>query len=174
MIVDSSSLIIFAKINKFDVLFKLYGSLIITKAIYNEVVEKGKEINATDYKIIKEFVDNKKITLSLLNERHEILSKSLQNKYSLGLGESEAIALALQQKDKVIIIDEKIARQICRLHNLIPVGSLRILLIAFKKNILTELDVKTSLDEMLKNKFRIGGEIINEFWNIFEKIKKKK
>jgi len=174
MIIDSSSLIIFAKINKLDLLFKIYKDIIITKAIYNEVIEGGREINAPDYKIIKEYIDNKKITLSLLNKENEILSKSLQNKYSLGIGESEAIALALQQKDKTIIIDERLARQICRLYNLIPTGSLKILLIAFKKGILTEFEVKNSMEEMLKNKFRISGEIINKFWNIFEKIKGEK
>lgn len=174
MITDSSSLIIFAKINKLDLLSKLYKPLIITKGIYNETVEKGKEINAPDSKIIQEFIDNKKIILGLLNEKYKDLSKNLKDKYSLGLGESEAIALALQQKDKTLMIDEKIARQICKLHGLKPMGSLRVLLIAFKKDMLTEFDVKNSLEQMLKNKFRISGDIVNEFWEMFEKIKKKK
>ena len=45
---------------------------------------------------------------------------------------------------------------------------------AYKKKIINEKELRSSLDEMIKNKFRIGAEIINEFWKVFEKLKKEK
>ena len=60
MIIDSSSLIIFAKINKLELLEKLYGKLEITKEIYKETVDDGILINASDAKIIKDFFEKVK------------------------------------------------------------------------------------------------------------------
>ena len=61
------------------------------------------------------------------------------------------------------MIDERIGRNIAKLYDLKPIGSLRILLEAYKKKIINEKELRSSLDEMIKNKFRIGAEIINEF-----------
>ncbi len=175
MIADSSSLIIFGKINRLDILAKLYGKIIITKGIYKETVEQGLAIDASDAKIIDNFVDNNQIKVLSLDEKYEKFSKELRRIYpQLGIGESDAISLSLQEKNKSVIIDESIGRNIAKLYNLKPVGSLRILLEAYKKNIIHETELKNITGEMIKNKFRIGAEVINEFWNIFEKIKKKR
>ena len=68
MIVDSSTLIIFAKINQLEILRKLYGQIHITKEIYREIIEEGLSINAPDAKILKNSVDKKKIKIILLGK----------------------------------------------------------------------------------------------------------
>ncbi|MBI2672146.1 DUF3368 domain-containing protein [Candidatus Woesearchaeota archaeon] len=171
MIVDSSSLIILAKVNILLVLTKLYKNIFITKKIYNETVEEGLVIDAADSKIIKNFVENSKIKVLNLNKKYENFSNELKNIYSqLGDGESDAISLALQEKDN-IIMDEKIGRQVCKLYNLKPKGTLRILLEAYKNNIIKEDELREIINEIIKYKFRIGADVINEFWILFEKIK---
>ncbi|MBI2110604.1 DUF3368 domain-containing protein [Candidatus Woesearchaeota archaeon] len=175
MIIDSSSLIIFAKIKKIDILLKLYKTLSITKEIYKETVEQGIAINAPDAKIIKEFVESKKIKIKDLDKTYAKLSKELRSIYSqLGFGESEAIALTLQEGDNLLIMDEGLGRDVAKLYSLKPIGSLRILLEAYKENILDEEKLRETVREMIKNKFRLGAEVIDEFWRIFDKIKKKK
>ena len=175
MIADSSSLIIFAKINKLDIIIKLYGKIIITKGIYKETVEQELVIDASDAKIIDNLVNKKKIKVLSLDEKYEKFSKELRRIYpQLGIGESDAISLSLQEKNKSVIIDESIGRNIAKLYNLKPIGSLRILLEAYKRNIIDETELNDITSEMIKNKFRIGADVINEFWNIFEKLKKKK
>jgi len=173
MIIDSSSLIIFAKIKKLDILLKLYKPLSITKETYKETVEQGIIINAPDAKIINEFVESKKIKIKDLDKTYAKLSKELRNIYSqLGFGESEAIALTLQEGDNMLIMDEELGRDVAKLYNLKPVGSLRILLEAYKENILDEQKLRETVREMIKNKFRLGAEVIDEFWVVFDKIKK--
>ncbi len=175
MIIDSSSLIIFAKLNKLDILLKLYENIDITKEIYKETVQEGLIIEAPDSKIIKECVENKKIKIIELKKEYEDFSAKLREKYyQLGIGESESIALAIQEKERIIIMDEKIGRQVCKLYGLKPIGSLRILLNAYKNNIVSESELRDIINEMVKYKFRPGGDILNEFWVIFEKIKKKR
>ena len=174
MIIDSSSLILIAKINRLDILENIYQSVNITEEIYKEVVESGLQIDAPDAKIIKEAEENNKIRIISLNGEYLELSKKIRDRYNLDFGESDAIALALQQKNKGIIIDEKLGRQVCKIYSLNPIGVLGIILEAYKKDIINEEELKNTLEQLIKNKFWIGARVLNEFWNIFEKIKSKK
>ncbi len=175
MIIDASSLIIFAKINKLELLSKLFGTLIITDEIYKETVEEGLIINAPDAKIIKKAIEDNKIKLISLNNKYSNLCKELKETFSqLDIGESEVIALALQNKEKAIIIDEKLGRKVCKLYKIKPIGTLRIILESYKKGIIKEQEVKETINELVKNDFRIGADVMNEFWIIFDRIKKKR
>ena len=172
MISDSSPIIIFAKINKLNLLIKLYDKIQITNGIYKEIVEQGLLINASDAKIIKKYIDDKKIEILELNKEYEEFSKELKEIYpQLGIGESDAISLALQKENKTIIIDEHLGRTIAKLYNLKSRGSLRVLIESYKKNNISETELRDTIDEMIKNKFRIGADVITEFWKIFEKLK---
>ncbi len=173
MIVDSSSLIIFAKINKLKILLDLYNNISITQEIYKETVKEGEIIDSSDSKIIKEFIDSNKIKIIDLNKEYENFFRNLDKRYSqLGCGESSAIALALQEKERIIIMDERLGRKVCKLYDITPKGTLRVLLEAFKRGIINELKLKEIIKNILENKFRIGADVINEFWVLFEKIKR--
>ncbi len=173
MITDSSTLIIFAKINELDLLIDMYKEIYITEGIYKEVVEQGSTINAPDANILKNFIDNKKIKILKLNSNCDSLSKKLKEIYpSLGVGESEAISLSLQEKNEIILIDETFGRKIAKLYNLKPIGSLRVLIEAYRKKVLDENNVEVIINKMLMNNFYLSVEVLNEFWDIFEKIKK--
>lgn len=174
MIIDSSSLIIFAKINKLNVLERLYKSLEITKEVYKETVEEGLVVGASDAEIIKKYVESGKIKIIPLNEKYEKISEELIKIYpQIDIGESSIISLCLQESKRGVIIDEATARKVAKLYGVRAVGSLRILLESYKKDIINENEIREIVSEIIKNKFRLGGEVINEFWNIFEKIKKR-
>ena len=174
MIIDSSSLIIFAKINKLNVLERLYKSLGITKEVYKETVEEGLVVGASDAEIIKKYVESGKIKIIPLNEKYEKISEELIKIYpQIDIGESSIISLCFQESKRGIIIDEATARKVAKLYGVRAVGSLRILLESYKKDIINENEIREIVSEIIKNKFRLGGEVINEFWNIFEKIKKR-
>jgi len=147
----------------------------VTNEIYREVVEKGFEINSSDARLIKNFVEKEDIVIKPLNEKYERFSKELVILYpQLDKGKCEIISLCLQENEGVLAIDEHEGRLVTKLYKIRPIGSLRILLESYKKNILNEKELSETLDEMLKNKFRLSGDVINEFWNIFEKIKGRK
>jgi len=168
-------LIIFAKVNKLELLEKLFGSIYITKEIYRETVDEGRDVNAPDAQIIKNFIDDEKINILSLNEEYEAFSKKLLKIYpQLDMGESEAISLCLQEKKNILVMDEHEGRKVAKFYGIRPIGSLRVLLQANNKNYINENELRKIIEEMIKHKFRLGGEIINEFWNIFEKIKKGK
>ncbi len=174
MIIDSSSLIILAKLNRLDLLSKLYKDIQITKGIYEETVEEGIKINAPDAKLIEKAVETKKIRIIELNLKYFKFSEELRNTFSqLGKGEADAISLALQQSQEKIIMDEKFGRQVCKLYKIKPMGTLRVILGAYEKNLIRRNELNEIIKEMIESKFRIGADVITEFWDIFEKLKRK-
>ena len=173
MICNASPLIIFGKLNRLDLLKKVFENIIIPEAVYEEVVENGISNNSSDAFLVKDFIEKGFITVKKLEDKWKKKAEFLIKIYSqLDMGEAETIALALQENEKVLLIDEISARKVAALHNLIPKGSLRVLLLAFKKNILSENEINFLLTEMTSNKFRISAEVLNKFWILFDKLKK--
>lgn len=175
MIINASPLIIFGRLNKLELLKKVFGELVVSQAVYQEVVEGGIKINAPEALLIKEYIERGEIKVKRLDAKWQKRADFLQKVYTqLDIGEAQTIALALQEKEKAVLIDERIARKVAKLEGLMPQGSLRVLLVAFKKSIITEEELRQTLTEMTSTKFRLSAEVINKFWMLFEKLKKSK
>ena len=172
MIINASPLIILGKLNKISILIKIYKNLEITNKIYEEVVLKGIEQNASDAFIVKQYIDNKEIKIFNLDKKFLDISNKIQLIYSIDIGEAETIALALQLTQKEIIIDEVAAREAAKSFGIKPIGSLRILLIAYQKNLISKKEIKDLIAKMQDSKYRFSPKVLIEFWELFEKIKK--
>jgi hypothetical protein len=173
MIINSSPLIIFGKLNKIELLKEVLGNLDISEAVYKEVVEKGKLKNSSESFVIEEAIKNRIIEIKKLSKDYEKKAISFLNFYkSIDYGEAETIALALQEGNKELLIDEKAARKVASLYNLKPRGSLRVLLLAFKKKLINKEEIKKIVTEMTKEKFRLGADVLSEFFSILDKIKR--
>ncbi|ADT85041.1 DUF3368 domain-containing protein [Thermococcus barophilus] len=149
---DSGPLIALAKIGKLNVLMELFGQITIPRAVWIEVVERGKgkpgsdEVkNANWIKVIE--VEDK---LSV-----EILRKEIE------IGEAEAIVLAKELNANLIILDEKIPRIIAKSLGLTVVGSLAILFIAKKRGIIGE-DLDLLINELRTKGVRFSDKVIEE------------
>ncbi len=174
MISNSSPLIIFGKINQLELLKKVFKNIVISESVYKEVVEKGKEKNASESFLIDDYIKIGKFEVKRLSKKFKERTNALFKIYrSLDYGEAETIGLALQEKEKNVLIDEKIARDVAKLHGLFPLGTLGILLLAFKKKLIKEKEVEKLVNEILLTDFRISGNLIQEFWKLFGRIKKR-
>ena len=80
--------------------------------------------------------------------------------------------MALQSNKKDIVIDEISAREAAKAFGIKPIGTLRILLIAYKNGFINEAEVKETINEMENSKYRFSPSVLIEFWNLFEKIRK--
>src|ERR1044071_6231548 len=103
VVADSTCLIGLSKIGQLDLLRNLFGTVLIPRAVFNEVVLRGSgrpgaaEVGAADWIETRDAVD-----------RLAVNTLSLQ----LGPGESEAIVLASEQAVDFIILDDWQARQV--------------------------------------------------------------
>jgi len=146
VISDSSPLIALSRIDRLDLLQKLYKRILIPKAVEEEVFSnKGAEKTPPEK---PSWIKTKTISQPL---SVEVLS------ITLGRGESEAIALALELKADIIILDELAARSLATELNLRFTGILGILLKAKENNLLPS--VKEVLDSLIKHEFRISSSL---------------
>lgn len=96
--------------------------------------------------------------IKLKNPKHSIQLDSLYTQ--LDKGEASAIALALQESNSVIIIDELKGRNIAINLGVRTTGTIGVLILAKEKGVIVEL-MKT-LDTLVDNGFRISKRLYNE------------
>jgi predicted nucleic acid-binding protein len=77
-----------------------------------------------------------------------------------GPGESSCIALAQNEDNPLLIIDDRKARRIAEEIGIECTGSLGVLLIAKREKVISK--VKPLLDKIKKTNFRITEELVNE------------
>jgi len=82
----------------------------------------------------------------------------------LDLGESEAIALALEL-DLPLIIDEKKGRKIALREGIKIIGLLGIVYLNIKKETITKREAKTFLDDAVAHGYRISTQLIDEMFD---------
>ncbi len=171
MIVDSSSLVIFGKLNKVNLLLKLFDKIQVAEEVYKEAILDGLEKKFEDSLILKNYFDKGEIKIIRLNDKYLKLAYEIKNLNNIGLGEAQTIALARQIKHKELIIDETLARKVAKAFGLNPIGSLRVLLLGYKEDILNEKEIKETVNKMIKLKFRLSAATLIRFWELFEKLR---
>jgi predicted nucleic acid-binding protein len=152
VISNASPIINLAAIGELELLEKLFGQILIPEEVYHEICVKGKgqpgskEIN--DFNWI-----NKKVL-----KKSDHLVRAL--KLELDAGESEAIALTIEEKADLLLIDELRGRNTAEYYGLNFVGILGILVFAKNKKYIEK--IKPLLDR-LKQKagFRISDKLYN-------------
>lgn len=143
VVADSSPLISFAILNKLELLTQVFENIIVPKAVLDEVVKPNKPYSDS----LKRFITNKVEIV-----KNEIGVKLLLKEVELG--ESETIILALEKKICNVLMDDYKGRKIAKINGLYPIGTIGTLLQAKKLGFIKE--VKPLLDDLIKNKIRIG------------------
>lgn len=79
---------------------------------------------------------------------------------SLGVGESEAISLALEVQARLLLLDDRPARRLAQALGLSIIGTLGILLAAKRRNFLPA--IRPSLDALVRYDFRIAPTLYDQ------------
>lgn len=149
IIADTSVLIAFQKISGFDILKKLYDEISITSKIADEYRE-----------VLPEWIKIADIS----NKKYQTLLET-----QVDAGEASAIALAVENDDSLLVLDDIKARKLAKKLNLKLTGTLGILLKAKKVGIIK--DVKPYIEKLLNTNFRISDNIITEILRLNNEIK---
>jgi len=140
VISDTSILILFRKIQKFDLLKSIYTELTTTPEIAEEF---GEELPGW---VKIQSVSNKKYQVFLETQ--------------VDLGEASAIALAKELEDTLLLLDDLKARELAKQLNLKVTGTLGIIHKAKQLGIIDK--VKPLIDKLLETNFRISNLVIEE------------
>lgn len=144
VISDASPLISLTAVDRLDLLRELFGHVLIPAAVYDEV------FGEPDRGSCPEYIRLGKVT------RQETVRFLAMN---LHPGESEAIALALEQRCSLIILDDKEARETAARLDLKVIGTLGVLLLAKKRGVIKQ--VGPLIHQMMENvSFRIAPNVL--------------
>jgi predicted nucleic acid-binding protein len=94
---NSTPLIHFARIGQLDLLRDFFGKVMIPPAVYDECVVQGKAYRDAQLIAQAEWLETKAV-----NDRNLVILLNAE----LDRGESEAIALALQQQTDLLLLDD--------------------------------------------------------------------
>ena len=153
MIVVSNSgpLIALSKLGLLSLLQKIFGKIILPEEVWKEVVEKGKGKAGSDIIAKAEWIEVRKIEeLSI-----EVLCKEIER------GEAEAIVLAKRINADLLLIDEKIPREIAKSIGLNVVGVLGLIYEAISRGIVKRDFVKIT-EDMRRHGIWISDEVSEE------------
>lgn len=140
VISDASCLIVLSKIGKLDLLYLLYGQVYITPEIEQEF---GEDLPSW---MIVETVQDK------------ACQKPLETR--LDVGEASAIALALEQKDSLVILDDLKARKLAKQLNLVLTGTLGVVSKAKERGYCEK--IKPIIQKIGQSNFRISPQVMSD------------
>lgn len=148
---NSSPLIHLSNINKFSLLNYFYEEVFIPKAVYDEVVVRGKgrpgtlKLNRISWLKVRAVEDT--FAMNLLRN-------------SLDPGEAEAIVLAKELKVDVLLIDELAARIIARSQGIEVMGTIGLLERAYLLGKIE--DLRGIIDELRMKGFWVSERVYRE------------
>ncbi|MDP2642747.1 MAG: hypothetical protein Q8P62_02815 [Candidatus Peregrinibacteria bacterium] len=147
LVSNSSPLIFLAKLNFLELLSK--DQILIPSGVQKEILAKE---SAEKDGLIRFFREKNVTILSLKN-------KNIRSS-SLGIGEIEAVNLALEQQATHVLMDDRRACSFAKIQNLEPHGTLWIILRAYKNRDLTKTQARDLIYDLPSVGFRIGQEFL--------------
>src|SRR3989338_9651552 len=156
LIFDASPLIHIGKVKLLELLIS--SKNYIPKAVYTEVVERGKPMGKEDALYIKTLI--KKEVFTIL----ECKNKESLSLGSLSIADEEVIILS-KQKQAHAVIDELIGRRLCKELNIKTIGSLGLILSLVYDKKITKKEAMKRIDMMIENGWFCSVEL---YKTIFE------
>jgi|SRR5271165_3441616 len=144
LVFDASTLILIAKIELLD---PFLAGVSLEAAIPQEVERECCGVKATlDALMIRKAVDDSRIRVIKVKDRR--LVTKLQDDFSLGKGEAEAIALGITEKAQLVATDDKNGINACKLLQLSFTTAAGILIRSLEKNLISRSDALARLDRL--------------------------
>ena len=158
VVADTTPIITLIKLQRLDLLEKLFDTVIVPHAVFEELISNSKYF--TEAQIIVECPFLKRLEVS---DRQSI--KILREVVGLDAGESEAIALAEENHADLLIIDERKGRRVAKQMDLKIIGTIGILLQAFDCAILSKTEILSYAETLKNSRIRISDTLVELILN---------
>ena len=166
-VINSSPLIYLGKLGVVDLLPRLFSQVLTNETVREEVPVR----TAPEYLVLNECFSS---WLEVKTPSDEDLVLSLKE-MSIHLGEAKTIALArelMQRDDDVVaIIDDLAARDIATTLNIPITGTVGVILLGAKKNLITPMKAKRTIKRLIEDtKFRISTDLYSKIISEIDEI----
>lgn len=141
MICNSTPLILLSKINQLEILKDIFGFVLIPESVKDEVLIEDKP----GFIIIKKAIENNWI---------KIINPKKKLDLNLGNGEIDAISLAKEKKD-TLIIDDSYAIKAARIYNVDTIRTTTVIFTALKKKIINKKQAIELINKLIENDYYI-------------------
>lgn len=162
VISDTTPIISLLKIEKLDILEKLFQKIIIPDAVYKELTDNRQFQEEADIVRESQFIQRKMV-------QDEKSVHILQRAAGLDLGESEAIIFADEARADWLLMDEIKGRQVAKNMGIRITGTIGIILMAYEESIITREEAKQSIQGLRMASRHIGEDILRYAVKIIEK-----
>ena len=142
MISNATALICLSKINKLDILKRIYSTILIPPAVKKEILFEEKE----GYSSIKSAIESGWI---------KVVEPKKNIALGLGAGENQAISLAKEKKDK-IILDDAVAIKAANAFGISILRTTTVIFTALDKNIINKKQALSLLNRLIENGYYIS------------------
>lgn len=161
IISDTTPIISLIKADKLYLLEKMFGNVIIPKAVYDELT-----VNEKYGKEIAELKEAIFIKVGKVENNASV--NILRNVTGLDAGESEAIVMAEENDADLLLMDEHKGRQVAKKLGIRITGTIGILLQAFDEGMLSREDIVNSIVVLKESNIRISDNLCKK---VYEHIK---
>ena len=154
VISDTTPVLSLLKAGCLELLEKLYGNVLIPKAVYRELTEnpvyfeEAKIIKATKFFSVAEVANIKSVDV-------------LRSVTGLDAGESEALIMYDEKNADLLLIDEHKGRRVAKQLKVKYIGTAGILMLAYDKGYIGQVEVRNCLDAMIASDIRLDKKICN-------------
>lgn len=149
---DSSPIIGLSKIGKLDLLWTLFDEVMISEAVFEEIVH-GNVVQFTSAIELEKAVLEQKI--SVFTVENQSMVEQLQGR--LHRGEVEVIIGAKELGIRTVVIDDRSARNFAEALLFTTIGVIGILLLARRTKKITE--IRPYLDDLMQGGYRISKKL---------------
>lgn len=152
VISDTTPIISLMKIDRLELLQKLFDVVYIPKAVYQELTENEafpeeiRIVQECEFLYVEEVDNEKSVTI-------------LRNFTGLDAGESEAIILADEKHSDVLLMDEYKGRKVAKKLGITITGTIGILTQAFDEGMLMREDVEECIECLKESGIRISEKL---------------
>lgn len=156
VVFDASTLILLARIEILELFVSNFqGKVLIPHSVEIEALKKDKEGTP----LIEELIKRKKIQVIYVKDKNQV--EKLMDDFNIGIGEAEAILLALRKNIRVVATDDRNAIRACKMLHLEFITAIAFLIRAFEKRFL-ERDEALIKVQRLSNISRYSKTIIED------------
>lgn len=154
VISDTTPVLSLLKAGCLGLLEKLYGNVLIPKAVYRELTENpvyfegAKIIKATKFFSVAGVENIKSVDI-------------LRSVTGLDAGESEALIMYDEKSADLLLIDEHKGRRVAKQLKVKYIGSAGILMLVYDKGHIGQVEVRKCLDAMIASNVRLDKKICN-------------